>query len=301
MEELQTLSNNHKKLFCIKPNKKINISINKKIKYQNIYEEIKTLTYRLYIQTCRRPSNAITNLIQPLIWLLLFGALFRNTPINLFEEYKIKYGEFLSPGILIFTAFTSSINAGLPIIFDREFGFLNRILISPLKYKNTLIISSIIYIWTITIIQIFVIIIANTCFFKSLQPINEITTLISVSTLIITNIASISICNAFILPGHIEFIALSLMINLPTLFSSTALAPLSFMPYWLQIIACLNPLTYAIEITRYIYFKQKFIISDNIINTIWVNLDIHKSVYILICMSILSFVLVNKIIKYKYD
>nr|YP_009393588.1 hypothetical protein [Bostrychia simpliciuscula]ARW62150.1 hypothetical protein [Bostrychia simpliciuscula] len=301
MKKSNTLSIKNKFLIHLKPKTKINLFVNKKIVYKNFYEEIKILTNRLYIQTKRRPSNAITSIIQPLLWLLLFGALFQNAPINLFEGHKIRYGEFLSPGILIFTAFTSSINAGLPIIFDREFGFFNRLLISPLIYKNTLIISSIIYIWGITIIQIFIIIIFSGYWFKNPKEINEILAIISISTFIVTNIATISICYAFILPGHIEFIALTLIINLPTLFSSTALAPLSFMPYWLQIIACLNPLTYGIEIVRHIYLSNNLFINKNIINTIWFSLHVNQSTYLLILINILSFILVNKIIKYKYD
>lgn len=300
MKKLNTLSIKSKSLIYLKPNTTIDLFYKTTVN-QHIYQEIKILTHRLYMQTYRRPSNAITGIIQPLLWLLLFGALFQNAPINLFEQYKIKYGEFLSPGILVFTAFTSSINAGLPIIFDREFGFINRLLSSPLIYKNTLIVSSIIYIWATSIVQILAIIAFNAYYFKSSKQINEILAIISIATLIVTNIASISICQAFILPGHIEFIALTLIINLPTLFSSTALAPLSFMPYWLQILVCLNPLTYAIEVTRYIYFNNQFEINQHIINTIWLRLHVSESICVLVLMNMLSFMIVNKIIKYKYD
>ena len=41
--------------------------------------------------------------------------------------------------------------------------------------------------------------------------------------------------------------------NLPLLFASTALAPISFMPIWLAWIAALNPLTFAIEPIRAAY------------------------------------------------
>jgi ABC-2 type transport system permease protein len=41
--------------------------------------------------------------------------------------------------------------------------------------------------------------------------------------------------------------------NLPLLFASTALAPISFMPAWLGWLAALNPLTFAIEPIRSAY------------------------------------------------
>ena len=58
---------------------------------------------------------------------------------------------------------------------------------------------------------------------------------------------------AFALPGHIELIAVIFVANLPLLFASTALAPISFMPSWLGWLAALNPLTFAIEPIRAAY------------------------------------------------
>nr|YP_009944659.1 hypothetical protein [Osmundea sinicola]QFR99953.1 hypothetical protein [Osmundea sinicola] len=266
--------------------------------------EINAITERLYLQTYRRPSNALIHLIQPLLWLILFGALFQNAPINLFgiNNLNIKYKEFLHPGIIIFTAFNSAINSGLPIMFDREFGFLNRILVSPIINKKSLVYSCIIYTYTITYLQIFIILIFNIYEVKHMPTLNELTTIIIATILVITNIASLSIFNAFVLPGHIEFIALTtLFINLPTLFASTALAPLSFMPHWLQVIACINPLTYAVEIIRQSKIHQVISLKTAIINTVWFKIEMKESIAILIILNLISLILVNKIIKYKYD
>nr|YP_009397510.1 hypothetical protein [Dasyclonium flaccidum]ARW66696.1 hypothetical protein [Dasyclonium flaccidum] len=297
MKQYTSLKYKNKLCLALQPNTTIKTFINKR----TIYQEIKTLTKRLYIQTYRRPSSIITSMLQPLLWLILFSALFQNAPINIFEEYKVKYNEFLSPGIIIFTAFTSSINAGLPIVFDREFGFLNRLLSSPLTYKNSFFISCLMYTWIIAIMQITTIVIFSIFYSKYIININQFLATISITTLIIFNIASVSIYNAFVLPGHIEFIALSFIINLPTLFSSTALSPLYFMPNWLQFIACINPLTYAIEITRYIFFHKKLILNEKIVNTIWFSLKTNQSIYILIIFNILSLLLVYRFIKYRYD
>nr|YP_009391716.1 hypothetical protein [Laurenciella marilzae]ARW59860.1 hypothetical protein [Laurenciella marilzae] len=270
------------------------------------YKEINAITNRLYLQTYRRPSNIIINLVQPLLWLILFGSLFQNAPISLFGNdninMNIKYREFLNPGIIIFTAFNSAINSGLPIIFDREFGFLNRILTSPMINKKSLIYSCIIHTCLITNIQIIAIVLFNTYQINNIPTFNELATILTTSTLVITNISSLSICGAFILPGHIEFIALTtLFINLPTLFASTALAPLSFMPYWLQIIVCMNPLTYAVEIIRQSRIEEFISLNTQIINTIWLKVQLKDSIGILIMANIISFILVNKVIKYKYD
>nr|YP_009300475.1 hypothetical chloroplast RF38 [Campylaephora sungminbooi]AKU47394.1 hypothetical chloroplast RF38 [Campylaephora sungminbooi]ALN11841.1 hypothetical chloroplast RF38 [Campylaephora sungminbooi] len=283
-------------VYYIKPN--TIIQQNNAIFY--IVQEVNTLTKRLYKQIIRRPSTFIASMIQPLLWLLLFGSLFQNIPINLFTS-NIKYETFLTPGIIIFTSFNGSIYAGLPIIFDREFGFLNRLIASPMLFKDSLLIGSLINIITITILQTFAIITFNLYILKSINHINQVKILIYVILCITISIASISISLAFILPGHVEFMAILLLINLPTLFSSTALAPLSFMPYWLQILTCLNPLTYAIEILRYINISKIINYNYQIIKTVWLNCNLYDSCSIILFITILTFSIAKSVIQYKYE
>lgn len=301
--------------FSIKQRKRLarKININELTPYTTIkiytkkdrtYQETREIINRLYIQTLRKPTTLIISIIQPLLWLIMFGALFQNAPIYLFENYSIEYKDFLNSGIIIFTAFNSAINAGLTIIFDREFGFLNKILISPMVNKNSIMYACITHTWIITIIQVLGI--AGIKYYN--YNINEslnfsylIISLIVISTIIIT-VSNISIYGAFIVPGHIEFIGLtSLFLNLPTLFTSTALAPLSFMPRWLQLLCCINPLTYGIEIIRNINLDSAFSMNKKIINTSFIPIDGYMALTILLIINITSFVLVKTIIQYKYD
>ena len=71
--------------------------------------------------------------------------------------------------------------------------------------------------------------------------------------ILVFGVTALSLGLAFALPGHIELIAVIFVANLPLLFASTALAPLSFMPNWLGWLAALNPLTFAIEPIRAAY------------------------------------------------
>nr|YP_009395450.1 hypothetical protein [Polysiphonia infestans]ARW64430.1 hypothetical protein [Polysiphonia infestans] len=268
------------------------------------YQETKQILHRLYTQTSRRPSILLINIIQPLLWLLMFGALFQNAPIYLFENHRIEYKNFLNPGIIVFTAFSSSLNAGLTIIFDREFGFLNKILISPISNKTSIVYASILHTWIITMIQVMGIIAMTYNKEQNYYHVNLPNLFVSIiiTSTVIISISNISIYSAFILPGHIEFIGLTtLFLNLPTLFTSTALAPLSFMPHWLQLICCINPLTYAIEIIRNIKLNDLFTLEKSIINISLIPISGYSGITILFTTSILSFILVKKIIQYKYD
>jgi ABC-2 type transport system permease protein len=86
-----------------------------------ILQETLALTTRLFLQLARRPSTLVAGVLQPLIWLVLFGALFANAPAGLLPGGG-SYGRFLGAGVIVFTAFSAALNAGLPLMFDREFG-----------------------------------------------------------------------------------------------------------------------------------------------------------------------------------
>ncbi len=79
-----------------------------------------------------------------------------------------------------------------------------------------------------------------------------------------------------------ELIAVILVTNLPLLFASTALAPIDFMPHWLQWVALLNPLSYAIEPIRVIYSQTDWTLFSTAIAAPW------GSVSILGCVGLLS-------------
>lgn len=223
---------------------------------QNYMQEILWLAARLLVQISRRPSGFISGLIQPLLWLLLFGGLFQNIPLDLFKAHN-GYGGFLSCGIIVFASFTGSLNAGLPLMFDREFGFLNRVLASPMISKYSIMLGATIFMICITMAQNLIIALCSFRFFNLYISFKTISCILAVLLMVTSSISSLSLSTAFILPGHVEFLALILIINLPMLFASTALAPIYFMPYWLQIIARFNPLTYAIEAIRLIVFNQE--------------------------------------------
>jgi ABC-2 type transport system permease protein len=76
-----------------------------------ISQETLALTGRLFVQLQRRPSTLVAGVLQPLIWLVLFGALFAKAPAGLLPG-DISYGRFLGAGVIVFTAFSAALNAG---------------------------------------------------------------------------------------------------------------------------------------------------------------------------------------------
>ena len=217
-----------------------------------ISQETLALMRRLFVQLQRRPTTLIAGVLQPLIWLILFGALFAKAPVELLPGGG-SYGRFLGAGLIVFTAFSGALNAGLPVMFDREFGFLNRLLVAPLRSRSSIVLASVIYITALSLVQSLAIM--GTAFLLGYGwPGGTGLVLVLVTLLLLVfAVTALSLGLAFALPGHIEMIAVIFVTNLPLLFASTALAPISFMPGWLGWLAALNPLTFAIEPIRAAY------------------------------------------------
>lgn len=225
------------------------------------WQETAALLRRLLIQLQRRPVTLVAGTIQPLMWLVLFGALFQNVPADLFGDH-VGYGQFLGAGTIAFAAFSGALNAGLPVMFDREFGFLNRLLVAPLVSRFSIITASALYIGLLALIQTVAIVIAAAILGAGLPGVAGLAVVGAIVLLLVAGVTSLSLGLAFALPGHVELIAAIFITNLPLLFASTALAPLSFMPGWLQWVAVLNPLSYAIEPIRYLYLHPDWSFSS---------------------------------------
>lgn len=262
-------------------------------------QETLALTQRLFIQLQRRPSTLIAGIIQPFMWLILFGALFSKAPSGLFGT-DLNYAKFLAPGIIVFTAFSGALNAGLPVMFDREFGFLNRLLVAPLSSRYSIVAASTVYIIALSFIQTAVIIFASAVLGAGLPGFAGLSAIALIVFLIVLGVTALSLGLAFALPGHIELIAVIFVTNLPLLFASTALAPLSFMADWLQVIASLNPLTYAIEPIRYIYGHGDWAINSIVMDTPWFGFSFGAVILILLAFDALILLAIQPLLRRRF-
>jgi len=255
-------------------------------------QETGALTRRLFIQLQRRPSTLIAGIVQPIMWLVLFGALFQNAPQGLFGT-DVSYGQFLGAGVIVFTAFGGALNAGLPVMFDREFGFLNRLLVAPLASRFSIVMASAIFITTLSLIQTVAIVTVSALLGAGLPNALGLGLVGLIVLLLVLGVTALSLGLSFSLPGHIELIAVIFVTNLPLLFASTALVPLSFMPTWLQWIATLNPLSYAIEPIRYVYLHSDWSLSSVVMQAPWGSVTLGAALLLLLSFDVVALVLIQ--------
>lgn len=258
-------------------------------------QETLALTRRLFIQLQRRPSTLIAGIVQPLMWLVLFGALFQNVPEGLFGTSQ-SYGQFLCAGVIVFTAFSGALNAGLPVMFDREFGFLNRLLVAPLASRFSIVLASAIFITTLSLIQTVAIIVTSVFLGAGLPGPAGLAIVGLIVLMLVLGVTALSLGLTFALPGHIELLAVIFVTNLPLLFASTALVPLAFMPTWLQFVSSLNPLSFAIEPIRYLYLHADWTFGSVVMTAPWGSVSLGGALLLLAGFDAIALVSIQRLL-----
>jgi ABC-2 type transport system permease protein len=261
-------------------------------------QETLALAKRLFIQLQRRPTTLVAGIIQPLMWLVLFGALFKNVPQGMFGVSQ-NYGQFLCAGVIVFTAFSGALNAGLPVMFDREFGFLNRLLVAPLASRFSIVLASAIFITTLTLVQTAAIMTVSTFLGSGLPNPSGLGVVVLIVLLLVLGVTALSLGLTFALPGHIELLAVIFVTNLPLLFASTALVPLAFMPNWLQVVASLNPLSFAIEPIRYVYLHSDWTFSSIVMQAPWGQLSLGATLLLLVGFDVFALFSIQRLLQRK--
>jgi ABC-2 type transport system permease protein len=84
----------------------------------------------------RSKSRIVSSVVQPLFFLVILGSGFSAAR---FSGLNIPYIDFLSPGIIAMAILFSSMFAGISILWDKQFGFLQEVLVAPVKRISIII------------------------------------------------------------------------------------------------------------------------------------------------------------------
>src|ERR671937_579960 len=99
----------------------------------------------------REPIWIVLLLVQPMVWLTLYGQLFKHVP-RLGGFGTTSYVTFLAPGIVVMNAFFGASWSGLGMITDLDRGVIERFLATPVS-RSSLVVSQILRAGTQATIQ----------------------------------------------------------------------------------------------------------------------------------------------------
>lgn len=209
-----------------------------------------TVIYALWLRQMKRyfrsKSRIIGSIGQPLLFLLALGyglgSVFQRAGQG-------NYIQFLVPGIMAQTVLFSAVFFGINIIFDKQFGFLKETLVAPVSRLNIMLGGALGGATTSVFQGLLVFIIA---LFIGFHPYNW--ALVPVAFLILSlfgiALASFSSGVGAFVNDFQGFQAINQFLIFPLFFLSGALYPLNSVPTALQIIAYINPVSYAIDAMR---------------------------------------------------
>ncbi len=205
---------------------------------QGIY----TLWYREVLRYTRERSRFISSFIQPLLWLIIFGAGI-NLPIE--SAANVTYQMFIFPGVITQALQFTSMFMGVSVIWDRQFGFLKEVLVAPIS-RVSIFLGKMFGVSTDALVQV-VIIFPFGLLIGVLLTFGSFVESIPVMMLITFGVVCVGLTIASFLTSLESFGLIQTFVNLPLFFLSGALFPVAHLPGWLQWVFYVNPLTYGVD------------------------------------------------------
>ena len=194
------------------------------------------MTKRHLMNLIRQPAWIFISLVQPVVWLLLYGALFRSI-VEIPGFGATSYLDFLTPGIVVMTALFSAGWSGMGLIDDINHGIIDRFLVTPIK-RGSLIWGRLIQFGLVAVIQSAIILLLALARGASF-PGGWVGILVLVVGAVLLGTAIGGLSNAIAVLSRREetMIAASNFILLPLTFVSSVFIAENLMPGWMQGIA----------------------------------------------------------------
>ena len=207
-------------------------------------QETRAQLVRWLIHLKREPYSMAFNLVNPVILLIFMGGAFQAIAGSSIGE---NYRAYLLPGILALTAFGNSLAGGIPLLFDKENGFLSHLMSTPIS-RGSMLVSRFLAVNINTMVQCAIILILGSLLgIRIATGLGGALLLLGIGLLLGFGITVLSLVLAFVLENHGDFFAVVGIATLPVSFLSSAFVPLNALPSWMRIVAELNPMTYAID------------------------------------------------------
>ncbi|MBI4491775.1 MAG: ABC transporter permease [Chloroflexi bacterium] len=207
----------------------------------------KTLTIaNLEVRKLRHdPTDLASRAVQPALWLLVFGQVF--SQVRAIPTGGLPYIDFMAPGILAQSVLFISIFYGISIIWERDLGIVQKLLVSPTP-RTALVLGKALSAGIRAFAQ--ALIVYALAVLLGVQMNWNPLALAGVVTFVLLGaglFSTVSLIIACLVKTRERFMGIGQVLTMPLFFASNAIYPISLMPGWLQVIAHLNPLSYEVD------------------------------------------------------
>jgi ABC-2 type transport system permease protein len=207
-------------------------------------QETKAHFIRWVIHLKREPFSVAFSLLNPVVLLIFMGGAFQSLArTSIGQDYRA----YLLPGILSLTVLGNSLSGGISLLFDKENGFLSRVMSTPTS-RASILMGRFLAVNVSTMLQCLMMLGLG---FLLGVPIatgaRGVLGLLGIGLLLSFGVTIISLTLAFVLTNHGDFFAILGITVLPAGFLSSAFVPLESLSPWMRLAAQINPMTYAVD------------------------------------------------------
>jgi ABC-2 type transport system permease protein len=208
------------------------------------------LTGRKLHALVRQPWVLAFSVVQPVIWLFLFGQLFRKIIDIPGFAFGGTYLDYLVPGLIAMNAMSNNMWAGMTMIEEIDRGTLNRFLVAPAS-RVAIMNATVVEQGVSTTVQSLIIIglgLAGGARYHG--GVAGVAVLVAASILVGVVFGALSNAVGMLLRSREAIIGIYTFFMLPLIFLSSAFMLTRLMPGWMQAIASRNPLNWVVQIGR---------------------------------------------------
>jgi len=208
------------------------------------------LTGRKLHALVRQPWVLAFSIVQPVIWLFLFGALFRKVIDIPGFAFGGSYLDYLVPGIIAMNAMSNNMWAGMTMIEEIERGTLNRFLVSPAS-RVAIMNATVAEQAVSTTVQSLIIVglgLAGGARYHGGAA--GMAVIVTAAILVGVVFGALSNAVGMLLRSREAIIGVYTFFMLPLIFLSSAFMLTRLMPGWMQAIASRNPLNWVVQAGR---------------------------------------------------
>lgn len=214
----------------------------------NEFIAIYTIWKREAIRYTRDKARIFSTLLQPLMFLVIFGAGLGGTLTK--GSFGIDFMKFMYPGIIAMNVMGIAFFSTVSTVWDREFGFLKEILVAPIS-RTSIVIGKIFGAVTVASTQALLLLFLAPFMGIQLNVI-IVVKLFLFMMLLAFAIAGFGLLIASLMKTTESFGIIMQVLIFPMFFLSGAFFPLTNVPIWMTVLSRFNPLTYGVDAMRQI-------------------------------------------------
>ena len=210
----------------------------------NVMSQTMHMTRRHIMQLLRQPVWIFVTLVQPVIWLLLFGELFQQVT-NIPGFSTGSYITFLTPGIVVMSAMFSAGWSGMSLMDDMDRGVIDRMLVTP-AVRVSLVLGRLLQGSIVIVVQSLIIVGLAKLRGASFAGIDSVIVLVAISVVLGLAFGAVSDAIALRTRREETLVAVLNFMLLPLTFLSSAFMQRDLMPGWMRAISTFNPVEWAV-------------------------------------------------------